>query len=133
MRLLDRIRLYPRLLGGDARGWLLKCLDGREVDLSPETGEVYVVMAHPGQIRGGHYHQQAHEWFTLLQGQATLLLADPATGERDELALSMDKAVTVHVPPGLAHAFRAEREPMLLCAYSDRQHDPMDTIPWPFV
>jgi len=131
-RPLDRVRFYPRQLRGDARGWLLKCLDGGEVDLSPDTGEVYVVMAHPGQIRGGHYHPLAHEWFTLLQGRATLLLADPATGEREELALSVDKPVTVHVPPGLAHAFRAEGEPMLLCAYSDRRYDPKDTVPWPF-
>ena len=132
MKPLDRIRLYPRQRRGDARGWLLKCLDGAEDNLSPVIGEVYVVMAHPGEIRGGHYHPQAHEWFTLLQGRATLLLADPATGEREELPLSTEEPVTVHVPAGLAHAFRAEGEPMLLCAYSDRRYDPADTISWSF-
>ena len=132
MTLLDRVRRYPRQLRSDARGWLLKCLDGSEAELSPLTGEVYVVMGHPGAIRGGHYHPLAHEWFTLLQGRVTLLLADPATGVRAELSLSLEQPLTVHVPSGVAHAFRAEDEPMLLCACSDRRYDPADTVPWSF-
>ncbi len=136
MKLLDRIRLYPRQHRGDARGWLLKCIDGREAGLPAATGEFYVVMARLGQIRGGHFHPLAHEWFTLLQGRATLLLADPATGERAELPLTESEPVTVHVPAGIAHAFRAEQgegePPMLLCAYSDRLYDPADTVPFSF-
>ena len=137
MRLLDRITLYPRQHRGDSRGWLLKCIDGHEAELPAATGEFYVVMARPGQIRGGHFHPLAQEWFTLLQGRATLLLADPATNERAEIPLHADEPVTVHVPPGLAHAFRAEQRddepPMLLCAYSDRLYDPADTVPFSFV
>ena len=137
MKLLDRIRLYPRQRRGDARGWLLKCIDGHEAGLPAATGEFYVVMAQPGQIRGGHFHPLAQEWFTLLQGRATLLLADPATGERAEIALVADAPVTVHMPAGIAHAFRAEQgedePPMLLCAYSDRLYDPADTVPFSFV
>jgi dTDP-4-dehydrorhamnose 3,5-epimerase-like enzyme len=136
MTLLDRLRIYPRPLRGDARGWLLKTLDGHEAHLPPALGENYVVMARPGQVRGGHFHPLAHEWFTLLQGRATLLLADPATGERAELALSMEAPVTVHVPAGVAHALRAEQAedepPMLLSAYSDRRYDPADTIAYSF-
>ena len=136
MSLRDRIRIYPRQLRGDARGWLLKCIDGHEDALPDATGEFYVVMGRPGQIRGGHFHPLAHEWFTLLQGRATLLLADPATGERAEIPLSMDEPVTIHVPAEIAHAFRADQRedepPMLLCAYSDRLYDPADTIPFAF-
>jgi dTDP-4-dehydrorhamnose 3,5-epimerase-like enzyme len=136
MKVLDRIRIYPRQRRGDARGWLLKCIDGHESGLPAGTGEFYVVMGKPGQIRGGHFHPLAHEWFTLLQGRATLLLADPVTGERAELALAESDPVTIHVPAGLAHAFRAEQRddepPMLVCAYSDRLYDPADTVAFPF-
>lgn len=136
MKLLDRIRIYPRQRRGDARGWLLKCIDGHEAWLPDRTGEVYVVMGKPGEIRGGHFHPLAQEWFTLLQGSATLLLADPATGERAELSLTDEQPVTVHVPAGIAHAFRAGQHegelPMLLSAYSDRLYDPADTVPFSF-
>ena len=136
MKLLDRIALYPRQHRGDARGWLLKCIDGHEAGLPAATGEIYVVMARPGQIRGGHFHPLAQEWFTLLQGRATLLLADPQTNERAEIALTADAPATIHMPAGIAHAFRAEQgesePPMLLCAYSDRLYDPADTVPFSF-
>jgi dTDP-4-dehydrorhamnose 3,5-epimerase-like enzyme len=136
MKLRERIRLYPRTRRGDARGWLLKCLDGHEAGLPPNVGEVYVVMALSGQVRGAHYHRVAHEWFTPLQGRATLLLADPVDGERLELEFAADHPQTVHVPPGIAHAFRAERGagdvPSLLCAYSDQRYAPDDTIPFAF-
>ena len=93
-------------------------------------------MARPGQIRGGHFHPLAQEWFTLLQGRATLLLADPRTNERAEIALAADAPVTIHMPAGVAHAFRAEQgedePPMLLCAYSDRFYVPADTVPFSF-
>ena len=136
MKLLDRITLYPRQHRGDARGWLLKCIDGHEAGLPSATGEFYVVMARPGQIRGGHFHPLAQEWFTLLQGCATLLLADPQTNEHAEIALTADAPVTIHMPAGIAHAFRAEQgesePPMLLCAYSDRLYEPADTVPFSF-
>ena len=136
MKLLDRIRIYPRQQRGDSRGWLLKCIDGHESGLPAATGEFYVVMARTGQIRGGHFHPLAHEWFTLIQGRATLLLADPATNERAEISLRAEEPVTIHVPAGIAHAFRAEQRddepPMLLCAYSDRLYEPADTVPFAF-
>jgi dTDP-4-dehydrorhamnose 3,5-epimerase-like enzyme len=132
MKLLDRLRIYPRERRGDARGWLLKVIDGREDDLPVELGEFYVVMGRPGQVRASHYHPLASEWFTLLDGRATLLLADPATGERAELALSADEPVTVHVPGGIAHAFVASQEGFLLSAYADRRYDAADTIPYSF-
>ena len=136
MKLLDRIRLYPRQHRGDARGWLLKCINGHEDGLPAATGEFYVVMALPGKIRGGHYHPLAQEWFTLLQGRATLLIADPVTNERAELSLTTDAPMTIHMPAGIAHAFRAEQRedepPMLLSAYSDLLYDPADTIPFSF-
>lgn len=132
MSLLDRIRKYPRQRRGDERGWLLKVIDGHEVGLPAQTGEIYVVMGRPGQIRGAHYHPLASEWFTVLEGRAALLLADPATGERAEVALSADDPFTVHVPRGIAHAFVAAEEGLLLSAYADRLYDPADTIPYPF-
>lgn len=131
MNRLAEVTLIPRTRHADARGWLLKAIDGREPHLPAYTGEVYVTMAVPGQVRGNHYHRLASEWFTLLEGQALVVLADPATGERRELRLSASEPTTLFVPAGVAHVFVNPADsgtPMLLLAYADQLYDPSDTV-----
>lgn len=129
---LDMVRVIPRTRREDARGWLLKVIVGTEPDLSATLGEVYLVMAQPGEVRGNHFHRRTSEWFTVVQGDAELALRDEATGERRLLPLSAAEPVTVHVPAGIAHAFRAvphSAEPMLLVAYADERYDAGDVFP----
>ena len=88
-------------------------------------------MALPGQTRGGHYHRRAHEWFTVVQGAASVSLRYMETGEEMEFNFTAFEPVTLYIPPGIAHTFRNSRnssEPMILVAYSDQQYDPTDTI-----
>ena len=131
MSLVGRIRIIPRKLLEDERGWFLKVIEGSEKGLPPYTGEVYLTMALPGQTRGSHYHKIAQEWFTVVQGSAIALLRDMETGEDLELNFSASEPVTLYVPPGIAHTFRnlsRPPEPMILVAYSDRPYDPADTV-----
>ena len=133
MSLNERIRLIPRQRREDSRGWLLKIIDGEERDLPAHTGEVYLTLAHAGQKRGGHYHRRTHEWFTVLQGEAEVRLADPQTGERLSLRLSASEPVTLFVPAGIAHSFdnaSTATESLLLAAYASERYDPADTIPF---
>lgn len=132
MTALDLVRVIPRQRRSDARGWLLKVLSGDEPELSQRLGEVYLVQAAPGEVRGNHYHRRTSEWFTLVQGTAELALRDEGSGARRVLRLSAKEPVTVHVPAGISHAFRAEagaREGMLLVAYADERYDPADIFP----
>lgn len=135
MNKLDQVTLIPRTLRRDDRGWFLKVIDGKEEGLPNHTGEVYLTLAVPGQNRGGHYHIQAHEWFTVVQGSALVSLADTSTDEQRQMTLSAGEPVTLVVPPGVAHIFYNSpnsQEPMLLVAYSDELYDPGDTIPYSF-
>jgi dTDP-4-dehydrorhamnose 3,5-epimerase-like enzyme len=137
MGLIDRVTIIPRKAIGDDRGMFLKLLDGGEAGLPPRVGEVYLTTAKPGQARGNHYHPACAEWFTIVQGEARLLLGDPASGERAELALSAAEPRTVHIPAGIAHVFVNSfdaSEDFLLIAYAAERYDPADTIPhrlWP--
>lgn len=134
MPLIDRITIIPRTELTDARGRFLKLLDGGEAGLPPRVGEVYLTTAKPGQARGNHYHPACAEWFTIVQGEARLLLGDPVSGERAELALSADEPRTVHIPAGIAHVFVNPAEAnadFLLIAYAAERYDPADTIPYP--
>jgi len=133
MRLDEKVKLIPRELKSDERGWFLKVITGHEDNLPLRTGEVYLTMAYPGQVRGNHYHLRTNEWFTVIQGMAVAVAVDPVTRERLEWLLDGRAPVTLYVPAGVAHAFRSlgkNHEPMLLAAYTDRLYDPADTIPY---
>jgi len=131
MRALDRVAVIPRVFRGDGRGWLLKVLDGREPSLSPVFGEIYMVMALPGQVRANHYHVKTSEWFTVVQGKAILKLADPESSEQKEMCLDATEPQTVFVPAGVAHAFKNPEDSgleLVFIAYADRPYDPADTL-----
>lgn len=134
MSLIDRVTLIPRRLIADERGWFVKVIDGGEAELPGHIGEVYLTMAVPGQARGNHYHPACDEWFTIVSGKARLLLGDPATGERAEIALDAADPHTVHMPAGIAHVFVNPDESgteFVLVAYAANRYDPADTVPYP--
>ena len=133
MRLIDQVRFLPRRLIADQRGWFLKVLNGCEEHLPGSVGEVYLTMAVPGQARGNHYHPDCAEWFTIVEGSAQLLVADPVSGERAEWTLDAAAPQTVYMPAGLAHVFvnpADAKSNFLLIAYAANRYDPADTVPF---
>lgn len=135
MKLRERIKLIARRRLEDDRGWFVKVIDGHEPHLPAATGEVYVALGKPGQVRGGHYHREANEWFTIVVGCAEAVLADAQAGEELSLRLSAGEPQTLFVPAGVAHAFRnaaGSSEDFVLVAYTDRLYEPDDTVPYTF-
>ena len=131
--LSDKIKLIERKKLIDERGWFLKTLTGKEEGLPNLTGEIYTVCAYPNQIRGGHYHKLAKEWFTLLSGKAIMRLKDIITHEELCIELDMNNPVTVAIPSLIAHQFENNsKNEFLLLAYTDILYDPEDTIPFLF-
>lgn len=130
MSQIDKVEIIQRRLISDDRGWFLKAITGTESHLPSHTGEVYLTMGKPGQTKGGHYHPQAVEWFTLIQGEAVLKLEDMLTHERREIEMSLEKAITVFIPNNVAHiVVNSCDKDFILLAYTDRLYDPSDTIP----
>ena len=129
----EKIKLFDRKKIEDNRGWFLKVITGTEPDLPSQTGEFYITVANPGHSKGGHYHNVANEWFTIITGECNLELLDMETGEELEVQLSEKQPTTIYVPRKLAHNFRnnSEKE-FILLAYSDVLYDPTDTIPVDF-
>lgn len=86
-------------------------------------------MGHPGKIRGGHYHPEAVEWFTMIEGKAIFRLEDIETHERMEIPMSFEEAKSVFVPNNVAHDFvNAGDSDYVVLAYTDKLYDPQDTI-----
>ena len=128
MSQIDKVRIIPRRLIADDRGWFLKAITGTEEDIPSHTGEVYLTMGKPGQAKGGHYHP-AVEWFTIIEGSAILKLEDMETHERRDIEMPFEKAQTVFIPNGVAHiVVNNSDKNFILLAYTDKLYDPADTI-----
>lgn len=131
--LAERIEIIPRKRIEDNRGWFLKVITGKEKGLPAYTGEIYTVYSKNGASRGGHYHIQATEWFTVLYGKSNLELFDMLTHERLTILLDINEPRTIVVPPNVAHRFDAiELQSFLLVAYTDVLYKPEDTISYNF-
>ncbi|WP_394872184.1 polysaccharide biosynthesis C-terminal domain-containing protein [Bacteroides xylanisolvens] len=129
MMLKDRIKIIPRRLIKDERGWFFKAITGTEENIPSHTGEVYLTMGTKGQIKGGHYHSRAVEWFTVIEGKAKLKLEDIETHEKMEIMMSLEEAILVFVPNNVAHMFEnVSNDNFIVLAYTDLLYDPSDTI-----
>lgn len=129
MEQIDKVQIIKRRLISDDRGWFLKAITGTEEGIPHHTGEVYLTMGKPGQAKGGHYHPEAVEWFTLIKGEAILKLEDMETHTRKDIEMSLDKAITVFIPNNVAHiVVNNANEDFILLAYTDKLYDPKDTI-----
>lgn len=131
--LIERIRRYPRRLLSDDRGWFLKTITGKEEGLPDFTGEVYFTSAKAGCNKGGHYHELAQEWFTMIVGKGVLVLEDIDTKERIEIEMIAEQPETIYIPQRVAHRVdnRSDKD-YIMCAYTDVLYDPKDTIAYEF-
>lgn len=134
MSLEEKIITYKRNKIEDSRGWFLKVINGTEYNLPKSTGEVYLTMAMPGEMKGSHYHLVANEWFTLITGECILKLEDIKTKEYKEFFLKSNDPISIYVPSGIAHAFlnTSKNSDFILIAYSDQLFNPNDTVPFVF-
>lgn len=131
MSQIDKVQIINRRLIADERGWFLKAITGTEEGIPNHTGEVYLTMGKPGQTKGGHYHPEAVEWFTIIQGGAVLKLEDMETHESRDIEMSLEKAITVFIPNNVAHiVVNNSDKDFILLAYTDKLYDPKDTIPY---
>ena len=129
MMLKDRIKIIPRRLIKDERGWFFKAITGTEENIPSHTGEVYLTMGTKGQTKGGHYHSRAVEWFTVIEGKAKLKLEDIETHEKMEIMMSLEEAILVFVPNNVAHIFEnVSNDNFIVLAYTDLLYNPSDTI-----
>lgn len=129
MSQIEKVKIIKRRLIIDERGWFFKAITGTEEGIPTHTGEVYLTMGKPGQAKGGHYHPEALEWFTIIEGSAVLKLEDIETHETLDIPMSLDKAITVFIPNNVAHIVVNDSDKdFILLAYTDKLYDPKDTI-----
>ena len=111
----------------DERGWVTEIIRKEELIRTKEFGQIMITAAHPGYVKGNHYHTRKCEWYCVVKGEARLVLLDMRTGEQEELALSESKLTLVRIPPQVSHAIEnVGKEMMQVLIYIDEPYDQKD-------
>lgn len=116
----------------DERGWLAEILRSGKAAGGARMSQLFVTVGNPGKTKGKHYHRRKTEWFSVVQGNATLYLRDIRTGEEKVIPMGERNMVTVAIPPHVAHAIACDGEtPFYLIVVSSEEFDPEDPDTFP--
>lgn len=109
-RAAEGMQRHPLTPHRDARGCFTELL--RESwGLGPRAIQWNVVRSAPGTVRGVHVHIRHLDYWSLVDGRATVGFRDlrthsPTAGLSGELHLSGDLPEILVIPPGVAHGFQ---------------------------
>ena len=98
---------------------------------TPDCGQFSFFTAHPGIMRGGHYHHTKSEKFLVVKGRARFGFRHIVTGEVHEILVSGDESRVVETVPGWAHDItNVGDDEMVVMLWANEIFDPQkpDTI-----
>jgi UDP-2-acetamido-2,6-beta-L-arabino-hexul-4-ose reductase len=95
-----------------------------EVLKTTNSGQFSFFTAHPGAIRGGHYHHSKTEKFLVVRGSARFRFRHILTQESFDLCTSSDQPMIVETLPGWAHDItNVGAEEMLVLLWANEMFD----------
>ncbi len=105
------VRVKPLRVIPDERGRLMEILRSDD-EVFLRFGQLYMTTAHPGVVKGWHYHKKQVDNFAVVKGMIKLVLYDrregsPTRGEVNEFFLGEHNAQLVQVPQLVLHGFKA--------------------------
>lgn len=114
---------------GDARGPSFS-IPAPALTFVGELGDVHVVSAKPGAIRGNHVHLRRREALLVLPGANWSLHWDEGAAlGAEHRDFEGNSATLILVPPGAAHAVRNDGDRDLwLMVISSGAYDPAETV-----
>jgi len=108
--MIDGVRVKPLRVIPDERGRLMEILRSDD-DLFLQFGQLYMTTAHPGVVKGWHYHKKQIDNFAVVKGMIKLVLYDgregsPTRGEINEFFLGVHNPQLVQIPALVLHGFK---------------------------
>jgi dTDP-4-dehydrorhamnose 3,5-epimerase len=108
--MIDGVYIKKLVVHTDDRGQLFEIWRADDCGFCG-FGQVYVTTAHPGIIKGWHYHQKQTDCFTVIKGRALFALYDardnsPTRGELLTFHIGEDERIAIVIPPGVYHGFK---------------------------
>jgi dTDP-4-dehydrorhamnose 3,5-epimerase len=110
-RLIDGVRIKELRTLPDERGFLMEILRSDD-EIFESFGQVYMTAAHPGVVKGWHYHKVQTDFFTVVKGMMKIVLYDgrpdsPTTGVVNEFFMGELNPLLITIPPGVLHGMKA--------------------------
>lgn len=116
----------------DYRGQLKKIAVKSMLEQGQEIEEVYVLYSEKGTVRGNHYHEKTIEYFTVLSGEALMVLGDINLNVIETKKLKADDNQALRIDPYIVHAIKNEsEEPLIVLAVSLKEYSDADTDTFP--
>jgi len=86
---------------------IMRCDD----DFFQKFGQVYMTTAHPGVVKGWHYHKKQMDHMAVVRGMMKIVLYDPrddspTKGNVMEFFVGEHNPILVGIPPGVFHGFK---------------------------
>lgn len=112
----------------DERGSLVEVFKPEYIGASEMKGQFFVSTAHPGLVKGHHYHTRKTEWFCVIRGTGKLHLEHVRTGEKQTVVMGETNMVTVEISPQYYHYLEnVGGNEMILLVYASEPFDPNDS------
>lgn len=97
----------------------------------PNDGQVFYVIAEPGEVRGNHYHLRKTEHFLVVYGSATMQIKDRTTNNVMNVEVTGQKPMLISVFPNHTHNIVANEGGAIFMVWCDEQYDLNDIDTYP--
>lgn len=111
----------------DPKGFLVEFLTEKDIKKNKVFGHLFFVnFKDKKAIRGNHYHEKQHEYYTAIIGKIKVILVDVETRERKTIILSGDGRDfrRLRIGPKIAHAAYSLTKNAVLLSYYKYPYDP---------
>ena len=119
------MNLEPLVVNTDRRGSLVEAFK------LPHDGQVFYVIAEPGETRGNHYHLRKTEHFLVIYGSAKMQIKDRESGNSMNVEVSGHKPMVISVYPNNTHNIVANEGGAIFMVWCDEQYKEGDIDTYP--
>lgn len=117
--------LQPLEPKADSRGTLVEAFQ------LPQDGQLFYVIAKPGESRGNHYHMRKTERFIVIYGGAEMQVKDRETGNVMKVSVNGSQPMAITVAPNHTHTITASDEGAIFLVWVNEQYNKEDPDTYP--
>ncbi|MBU1149052.1 dTDP-4-dehydrorhamnose 3,5-epimerase family protein [Patescibacteria group bacterium] len=107
--MIDGVQVKELKMIKDERGYLMEIIRSDD-PFYKKFGQVYMSVCNPGYAKGWHYHKTQIDNFTIVKGNARIVLYDGRQDSKtykeiSEFELNDNNRILLTVPPGVYHGY----------------------------
>jgi len=137
--MIENVEIKPLKVFKDDRGYLMEILRSDD-SIFEKFGQVYLTVAYPNVVKGWHWHKKQTDFFTVVKGNAKVVLFDMRDGSKtkgkiEEFVIGENNPALLKIPAMVAHGFTpADDNPCFIinCPTEvyNREHPDEERVPF---